>query len=139
MISPENIFLDTSAWLALADKDDAHHRKAAHIFPYLLKIHRSLVTSNLVIAEAYILILNELGHMAAIDFLERLKASPRILKIYSTEEIEASAEKILIKYNDQDFSYTDSVSFAIMRKENIKKAFCFDKHFLTAGFENIPK
>lgn len=139
MMPQENIFVDTSAWLALADKDDAHHRKAAFIFPSLLKNYRSLITSNLVIAEAYILILNELGHKAAIDFLERLKASPRILKIYSTEEIEASAEKMLIKYNDQDFSYADSVSFAIMRKEKIRKAFCFDKHFLTAGFESIPK
>src|SRR3990170_8815494 len=105
MIFNENIFVDTSAWLALADKDDAYHRRAALIFPSLLKNYRSLITSNLVIAEAYILILNELGHKAAIDFLERLKASPRILKIYATEEIEASAEKILIKYNDQDFSY----------------------------------
>ena len=139
MIFNENIFVDTSAWLALADKDDAYHRRAALIFPSLLKNYRSLITSNLVIAEAYILILNELGHKAAIDFLERLKASPRILKMYATEEIEASAEKILIKYNDQDFSYADSVSFAIMRKEKIKKAFCFDKHFLTAGFESIPK
>ncbi len=139
MISQENIFVDTSAWLALADNDDTHHRKAALIFPSLLKTYRGLITSNLVIAEAYILILNELGHKAAIDFLERLKASPRILKIYSTEEIEASAEKILIKYNDQDFSYADSVSFAIMKKEKIRKAFCFDKHFLTAGFESIPK
>ncbi|MEK6680789.1 MAG: type II toxin-antitoxin system VapC family toxin [Nitrospirota bacterium] len=139
MMPQESIFVDTSAWLAIADKDDAHHRKAAFIFPSLLKNYRSLITSNLVIAEAYILILNELGHKAAIDFLERLKASPRILKIYSTEEIEASAEKILIKYNDQDFSYADSVSFGIMRKEKIRKAFCFDKHFLTAGFECIPK
>ena len=46
-------------------------------------------------------------------------------------------EEILRKYSDQDFSYTDAVSFAIMRRQRIRKAFCFDKHFATAGFLNI--
>jgi len=138
MISHENIFVDTSAWVALADRDDAYHKKAASVYPSLLKTHRSLITSNLIIAEAYVLILSELGHRAALNFLEGIKASPRILKIYSNGEIEAEAEDILIKYGDQDFSYTDAVSFAIMKSQKIRKAFCFDKHFLTAGFENIP-
>jgi hypothetical protein len=97
-----------------------------------------LVTSNLILAETYIILLKELRHKAAIEFLERIKASPRILKIYSNENIEAEAEEILAKYTDQDFSYTDAVSFVIMKRQKIRKAFCFDKHFVTAGFTNIP-
>jgi hypothetical protein len=135
---PEIIFVDTGAWVALADRDDAHHAKAASIYPILLKTHRRLITSNLVIAESYILILNELGHQAAINFLERIKASPRILRIYSNEDIESDAEELLKKYSDQDFSYADAVSFVIMKRERIKKAFSFNGHFLTAGFINIP-
>lgn len=138
MISRGNIFVDTSAWVALADKDDVHHKKASSVYPSLLKTHKSLVTNNLVIAETYILILKELGHKAALNFLEGVKSSPRISKIYSNEETEADAEEILTKYEDQDFSYTDAVSFAIMKRFKTKKAFCFDKHFKTAGFETIP-
>lgn len=138
MMSHENIFVDTSAWVALADRDNAYHKKAAAIYPSLLKTHKNLITSNLVIAEAYVLILNELGHKASLNFLEGIKVSPRILKMYSNEETEADAEEILVKYSDQNFSYTDAVSFAIMKGQKMRKAFCFDKHFLTAGFENIP-
>jgi predicted nucleic acid-binding protein len=134
----EDIFVDTSAWIALVDKDDSHHKEAASSYPSLLKNHRNLITSNFVIAETYIIILNELGHKLAIDFLEKLKASPRILKIYSNEDIEAEAEPILVKYSDQDFSYTDAVSFVIMKRQKIRKAFSFDKHFVIAGFVNIP-
>ena len=65
---PEDIFVDTGAWVALADKDDAHHKEAVSVFPTLLKASRALVTSNLVVAEAYILLLNELGHPAALIF-----------------------------------------------------------------------
>src|SRR3990172_4376995 len=135
---PEDIFVDTGAWVAFADKDDAHHKDAFSIFPTLLKSSRALVTSNLVVAEAYILLLNELGHPAALSFLERLKASPRIRKAYSDDDIEEEAEGILRKYSDQDFSYADAVSFVIMRRQKIKKAFCFDKHFSTANFIVIP-
>jgi len=134
----EDIFVDTSAWIALVDKDDSHHKEAASSYPSLLKNHRNLITSNFVIAETYIIILNELGHKLAIDFLEKLKASPRILKIYSNEDIEEEAEPILVKYSDQDFSYTDAISFVIMKRQKIRKAFSFDKHIVIAGFVNIP-
>jgi len=135
---PESIFVDTGAWVALADRDDVHHLKAASIYPTLLKTQKRLMTSNLVIAESYILILKELGHQAAIHYLEGIKTSPRILKIYSNEDLESEAEELLIKYSDQDFSYADAVSFAIMKREKIKKVFSFDGHFLTAGFINVP-
>jgi predicted nucleic acid-binding protein len=138
MTTGQVIFVDTSAWVALADRRDAHHRKAASVFPSLLRQSRSLVTSNLVIAETYILLRKEMGRTAAASFLEKIKASPRVMKICSDEETESEAEKILAKYKDQDFSYTDAVSFAIMHRMGIKKAFCFDRHFMAAGFEKIP-
>ena len=134
----DDVFVDTSAWVALADKDDSHHKEAASSYPSIFKNHKTLVTSNLVIAETYIVLLKELRHKAAIEFLERIKGSPRILKIYSNENIETEAEGILAKYMDQDFSYTDAVSFVIMKSQKIRKAFCFDKHFTIAGFTNIP-
>jgi predicted nucleic acid-binding protein len=134
----EDVFVDTSAWVALADKGDSHHRDAASSYPSIFKNHKSLVTSNLIIAETYILLLKELRHRAAIEFLERIKASPRILRVYSNEGVETEAEGILAKFTDQDFSYTDAVSFVMMKRQKIRKAFCFDKHFVTAGFTNIP-
>ena len=134
----EDIFVDSSAWIALADKDDSHHKEAASSYPSIFKNHRTLITSNLVIAETYIVLLKELTHEVAIEFLERIKASPRILKICSNENIETEAEGILAKYSDQDFSYADAVSFVIMKRQKIRKSFCFDKHFVTAGFTSIP-
>lgn len=137
-MSQESIFVDTGAWFALADKDDTHHKNAASVLPSLLKTCKKLITSNLVIGETYILILKELGHDSAIDFLNRINGSPRILRIHSTADIEKEAEETLRKFADQDFSYTDAVSFAIMKQQNIKKAFSFDKHFQTMGFFRVP-
>lgn len=134
----ELVFVDTGAWVALADEDDEHHEDAVSIYPLLLKTSAKLLTSNLVIAESYILIVRSLGHDAAIAFLDKINGSPRIVRVSSNSDLEKEAEGILKKYQDQDFSYTDAVSFTIMKRQKIKKSFSFDKHFQTMGYIKIP-
>ena len=132
------IFVDTGAWYALADRTDHHHTRAIKKYPALLKQYPHLTTTNLVVAETYILIRRALGYQPAISFLQNLSSSPRITKIYSDTTLEIKAVKILEKFQDQDFSYTDAVSFAAMRELKIGNAFAFDSHFATAGFITIP-
>ena len=134
----KSLFVDTGAWFALADSSDQYHDQAVNIFPELIKIYRQLITTNLVIAETYILIRRAIGHQPAITFLDNITASPRVVKIYSDNVLEESAEDILRKYHDQDFSYTDAVSFAAMTQYGIIETFSFDHHFVTAGFTLIP-
>ncbi len=133
------VFVDTSAWYALADQSDQYHNQAINIYPKLLTDYHHLTTTNLVMAETYILIRRSLGYQPAMIFLENISASPRVLKIYSDSFLEKTAVGILGKYKDQDFSYTDSVSFAIMKQSGIAQAFAFDQHFSTAGFTLISE
>jgi len=51
--------------------------------------------------------------------------------------MEAQAVVILRRYKDQDFSYVDAVSFAVMQQREISEAFAFDHHFTTAGFTRV--
>lgn len=131
------IFVDAGAWVALADASDQHHQRASAVYPSLLQRYHRLVTHNLIVAEAYILIRLGLGHTAAMTFLDSL-ASPRILLIRCDVALEADAVQILREYSDQTFSYADAVSFALMRQRGIVGAFAFDSHFATAGFVCVP-
>jgi len=135
----DTIFVDTGAWFALADKSDHYYNQAIKIYPKLLTAYRHLTTTNLVIAESYLLIRRTLGHRPGIVFLENLGASPRVIKIYSDSVLEKAAEDILKNYQDQDFSYTDAVSFAVMKQYGIEQAFSFDVQFEIAGFTLIPQ
>lgn len=104
----------------------------------VLREGRVLVTTNLVIAEAYLGIRRALGHRAAIEYLRTMQPGPRLLRLYSDGELEAQAGGILNRYYDQEFSFVDAVSFAVMRQRGIPEAFTFDRHFLTAGFTLLP-
>lgn len=130
----EEIFIDTGAWLALADKSDKLHVSATKAYPLVLKQSSRVVTTNLVVAETYNLIRRRLGYIAAIKYLESLRKSSHLIKIYANEILEIQAEETLRRYTDQDFSLADAVSFAVMRERGITKAFAFDHHFSVAGF-----
>lgn len=95
------------------------------------------VTTNLVVAESYVSIYRRGGYVTATRFLKDLQNSRKLLRIYSDPIIEAQAEAILRQYADQDFSYVDAVSFAVMRQRGIGEAFAFDHHFTTAGFTRV--
>jgi predicted nucleic acid-binding protein len=132
------VFVDTSAWVAVSDKDESRHTEAAAYYRKLLVGPALLVTSLAVLAEAHILIRRRLGAQAASAFLKNANESARIEIIYPKPSHEAEAKAILSKYNDQDFSLADALSFVLMQENGVKEAFTYDRHFATAGFTKIP-
>ncbi len=58
--------------------------------------------------------------------------------MWSDDELEMSAREVLRLYHDQDFSYTDAVSFVVMQRDGIRDVFAFDRHFRTMGFIVLP-
>lgn len=132
------VLVDAGAWIAISDTRDKHHTVASDLYKRLLTEHRILVTTNLVVAEAYIIIRRTGGHEPAMRFLRSIRESIRLRKVYSDAALEAEAEQILERFSDQDFSLADAVSFVVMGDRGIAEAFAFDRHFVTAGFGLLP-
>jgi predicted nucleic acid-binding protein len=128
------IFVDTGAFLALYRKRDQHHREAARLWPTL---ERPVLTSNHVVDELATLLGRLVGFGVAADRVEDLYASHSIEVLSSTRQDELEALRWMRKYSDHEVSFTDCVSFAIMRRQQIRTAFTFDRHFRDAGFRVI--
>ena len=94
------VFVDTGAWVALADQSDNLHLAAREAYPLILNVDSHLVTTNLVVAETYNLLRRRLGAEASMRFLAAIGQSPRVHKTYSDEAIEREAEQILLALRD---------------------------------------
>jgi predicted nucleic acid-binding protein len=128
------VFVDTSAWYALADEDDRQHGRAVRRLRRLVNLRRTLVTTNHVVGETYTLLRARLGFLAAQAFLRRVRSSPLTQRTFVPEAWEEAAEYLLAQYNDQDFWHVDATSFVGMRRLGIQEVLAFDHHFSVAGF-----
>ena len=129
------IFVDTSAWYALVDSDDADHGKAAAFFSANTT---TLITTNAIFSETVTLIRYRIGHDAALSFGRKMKESTFVRLVPVAQADEERAWDIFSRYRDQDFSYADCTSFAIMQRMKIGTAFTFDRHFMVMKFVVVP-
>lgn len=130
------IFIDTSAFYALLDKDDSNHSKARKAWPALIKADNILVTTNYVLIESFALLQHRLGLDAIRGFQEDLV--PLINIEFINAELHRVAISVLLTASRRDLSLVDCASFELMRSLGIKAAFAFDPHFREQGFVLIP-
>ena len=131
------IFVDSGAFLARYAEGDQCHRAALHAWKRLERSSGALFTSSFVVDETLTL-LGRRTYAFAAARADALYAS-RVLTILRPDAADESAAVDLFrKFADQKVSFTDCVSFALMRRHRLKRAFTFDRHFAAAGFEVWP-
>jgi len=133
-----SLFVDTSAWYALADEGDINHLRAQSFFREAMARGERFITSNLIVGETYTLLCTRLGYEAAWEFLDRTRASTRLEIIFISPDLEEAAYALLKRYRNQPFSFVDGTSFVLMGKMGLDRAFAFDRHFEVAGFALVP-
>ncbi len=135
---PTEFFVDTSAWYPLLVATHPDHAPLASALRALIRDRRRLVTTNLVVAETHALLLRRAGRPTALAFVQTVDEAPNLV-VRSTRELERAAERDwLVRYADQDFSFADAVSFAVMAERRIRDALALDHRFAAAGFSISP-
>lgn len=133
----KTVFVDTWAWVAMIDKSDSDHETAKQANQKLHAEKFAFTTSNFVVGETITTLRYQAGHQAAIVFhllLGQLLDSGVLTMLRVTETVEEEAWQIFTKYHDQDFSWVDCTSFALMKREKLQEAFTQDHHFRVMGF-----
>ncbi|WP_258361074.1 type II toxin-antitoxin system VapC family toxin [Moorella sulfitireducens] len=130
----KKVFIDTGAWYALKNKKDTHHRDAVRFFQNLAgKV--VCYTSDYVIDEAITLTRIRLkNHQVAATLAEELLSEKAARVVFVAPDFLSRALEIFREFKDQDFSFTDCTSFAIMESLGIEEALAFDTHFTFEKF-----
>lgn len=132
------LFVDTSAWYPLVVGRDPAHNAVAGVLRERIQRGVRVVTTNLILAETHALLLRRTTRASALAFVGHVARPPNLV-VYSTPDIDAEAvTDWLDPYDDQDFSFTDAVSFVVMTERGITDALTLDRHFVAAGFRALP-
>ena len=133
MNSSRAVFVDTSAYFAVADRRDDRFGEAAAALRRMTLSGETLVTTNYVVAEAHALFVNRLGRDAGARYLRSVESGATTI-VVPTHDDERRARDIIYTHTDKSYSLTDALSFAVMQRLGITRVFTFDSDFERFGF-----
>lgn len=130
------ILVDTSAFLAVLDQDDANHPAAKARWIEMLNRGDELISHNYILVETSAVALRKLG-LEAIRVLEH-DVVPVLRLVWVTRELHEAAAGAHLVAGRRTLSLVDCVSFEVMRRTGVQTAFAFDRHFREYGYETVP-
>ena len=137
----KHIFVDTSAWDALADKKDKDHTNALRFRDKIVGKYK-LLTSDYILDELYTLLLMNVGFLPTVKYKEKLDTliAEHVLDvIWIDHDFAKRGWDVFEQYNsDKLWSFTDCTSFVVMKDFGITEVFAFDHHFEQMGFILLP-
>lgn len=128
------VFVDTVAWLALANKTDHLHAKATELNQDLLSRKARYLTTDSVLTEVANSLARPPHRKAIIRFLDSILSSRYVTVLNITHERFLGAWQLYKSRPDKEWGLTDCTSFIIMEEQHIREAFTSDHHFRQAGY-----
>ena len=129
------VFVDSSAIYALLDADDANHKAAASWLKGPGR-DQDLLTHHYVVVECAALVQRRLGVTAARALFDQV--FPAIEVAFVDERLHDTAVKGWLGLGLRRSSLVDWVSFELIRRRAIERAFVFDQDFAREGITVVP-
>jgi predicted nucleic acid-binding protein len=136
------VFVDTGAYIALADASDQFHEAAVRYLDEAERLGVRWMTSEGVIGETYTWLRYNAHFDAAIRYLDRIigaetAGTTRI--VYASDIDISRVRDLLTRFSDQKISYVDAQSLVIASEARVSAVFSFDFHLGLTGFRLVPQ
>ncbi|MFP4358633.1 MAG: type II toxin-antitoxin system VapC family toxin [Puniceicoccaceae bacterium] len=129
----KKLFVDTGAFLAKEIRRDQHHAEAVDGWQQLAEIPEVLYTSEHCMDETATLLARRTSYAFAGKWGADVLSSG-ITVLQAQRDDWTDAFRLMRKFADQNVSFTDCLSFRLMKRHRIRSVFGFDHHFTAAGF-----
>ncbi len=137
----KRVFIDTSAWIDLMNSNERHHAAA-------VAFHKSLapmtlrITSWGIVSETFTWIRYHIGYREASRWLslrDSLENQGFLQVVYPDSQMELGVRKVIVRFHDQQLSYVDAFSIALIQsRPDIDAIFAFDHHLTLTGIPVLP-
>lgn len=135
---PDNeVFIDSSAMLAMISRTDVLHPTATALNRQFLAAGTPLVTSDWVLAEFLCVAARPMLRTGATKTIALLKSTPRATIVEATRSEWERAFDFFERYSDKAWSFVDCSSMLICQDRGIRRVFTYDHHFRQFGLEAL--
>lgn len=131
------VFVDTSALVGCLDARAPQHQVCRRVWQELRSGGISPITTNYVLIELLSVCQRRFGLPAAAEVA--MNFTPLLSVIWVDEAMHAKGVSALLTANRRDLSLVDCVSFDVMRRLGIARAFTLDRHYADQGFACLPE
>ena len=118
------ILVDSSFFIALADRQDQWHEEGKNLLPSI--VGETMVISDLILSESVTIIGRRSGGKAGERLYHYFIDNCEI--VFADEQILKRGMAVFLRY-DGTLSVSDAVSVAVMDTKNINRIFSFDSDF----------
>lgn len=133
------IFVDSSGFYALLVQGDDRHGAASRHLREARRRRRRFQTSDYVLDEtATLLKARGYAHLLEAFFRTVLDSQACLIEWMDSKRFH-DTQTYFLKHKDQAWSFTDCVSFRIMKDARLRDALTKDHHFEDAGFVALLK
>jgi uncharacterized protein len=137
----KRVFIDTSAWIDLMNSNERHHTAAVNFHKNLSPMTLRITTWGIV-SETYTWIRYHIGYREALRWLtlkDSLEDQGFLQVICPDQQMEIGVRKVISRFHDQQLSYVDAFSLALIQsRPDIDAIFAFDHHMSLAGIPVLP-
>jgi predicted nucleic acid-binding protein len=120
-------FVDASALVALADRDDASHKAAADAYQDFLQSGFLLFTTDLAFATAHQLILAALGPPTARTWLAQCAIH---IEPITAPDLEKGRQRVETGEVPSSAPLSDAIHLAVLDRMSVTEVFAVDQQFL---------
>ncbi|WP_122091409.1 type II toxin-antitoxin system VapC family toxin [Halalkalicoccus subterraneus] len=134
------LFVDTSAWYAIFDEDDAEHTRATAVREAILAgdlQYRPIYTTSHVLGELTTLLLRY-SYDVASRALTQIRNSQNVTVIHPDRVAFEAAVTQFDRYDDQAISLVDHLTGVLADERDVEQIFAFDSDFRTLEFTLVP-
>ena len=131
-----SIYIDTSAFMALANADDSRHRDAVRAWQEMLASDETLVTCSYVVCETISLMHSREGTATVDRFAADILAAVDIEWVDPAWH-QSALTALLVIPGKSGPSLTDCAGLDLIRRLRITSVFAYDRHFAGQGFRLV--
>ena len=132
-----DVFVDTSGFYSLLIRRDDRHQQATRLLRKAQRRRDRFVTTDYVLDEtATLLRARGHGHLVPVLLDTVFSSAACAVSWTDAEQFRATCD-FFLKHEDQAWSFTDCLSFVVMKQRRLQESLTKDAHFRAAGYRPL--